>query len=128
MQVHLVFLFHSRSYIHSYFRSRNNFYFAQNKNYYEQAYPDLKFNVRVRSTINTEISCSVSIPDGYNYIIVSYIEAASSIVKINGTQVKPNSPYSVSGMSSITVSFYDSLGGGTYAQPGGTVILKHAVN
>lgn len=101
---------------------------ADNKNYYEQAYPDLRFNVGVRSTINTGISCSVTIPNGYNYIIVSYIEAPSSIVKINGTQVKSNSPYPVSGMSSITVSFYDSLGGGTYAQPGGTVILKHTVN
>ena len=106
----------------------NNFYYAENKNYYDQAYPDLRFNVGVRSTINTGISCSVTIPNGYNYIIVSYIEAPSSIVKINGTQVKSNSPYPVSGMSSITVSFYDSLGGGTYAQPGGTVILKHTVN
>ena len=111
-----------------YNHSCNNFYFTENKNYYDQAYPDLRFNVGVRSTINTGISCSVTIPNGYNYIIVSYIEAPSSIVKINGTQVKSNSPYPVSGMSSITVSFYDSLGGGTYAQPGGTVILKHTVN
>lgn len=46
-------------------------------------------------------------------------------MKINGTTVRSNSEYSVSGLSSVTISFYDSLGGGTYAQPGGTVTLKH---
>lgn len=112
------------------FLIRNNFYFTENKNYYEQTYPDIIFTVDGGATMYGTMQVVIStvyIPHGYNYISTVSTGSNSHWATLDGTNMINETKYDVSGKTSVEVRFISNRSTSVQnpSWPKGIITLSH---
>ena len=114
----------------NHYLGRSNFYFAENKNYYEQTYPDIIFTVDGGATMYGTMQVVIStvyIPHGYNYISTVSTGSNSHWATLDGTNMINETKYDVSGKTSVEVRFISNRSTSVQnpSWPKGIITLSH---
>lgn len=103
---------------------------ADNKNYYEQTYPDIIFTVDGGATMYGTMQVVIStvyIPHGYNYISTVSTGSNSHWATLDGTNMINETKYDVSGKTSVEVRFISNRSTSVQnpSYPKGIITLSH---
>ena len=103
---------------------------SDNKNYYEQTYPDIIFTIEGAATMYGTMQVSQStvyIPHGYNYISTVSTGSNSNWATLDGVTMINETKYDVSGKTSVEIKFISNRSTSVQnpSYPKGIITLSH---